>query len=126
MNLLAQIETQSVDYGGQKMLLPLSGGINSAACLCWLLEEISIDRWPDELHLYYSHFKEHSPGTLKFVFALVKYAKSKFPDVKFKFTRNSVKRCLMIEAIETLIRHAEHNPTPTTKGKLEEKQDETR
>jgi hypothetical protein len=92
MNLLAQIETQSVDYSGLKMFLPISGGINSAACLCWLLEEIPVERWPDELHLYYSHFKEHSPGTLKFVLALVKYAKGKFPDLKFTFTRNSVNK----------------------------------
>jgi hypothetical protein len=61
MNLLAQIETRTVDYSGLKMLLPLSGGINSAACLCWLGEAVAPERWPSELHLHYSHFTEHSP-----------------------------------------------------------------
>lgn len=90
MNLLAQIETLSVDYSGLKILLPLSGGINSAACLCWLGEAVSRERWPEELHLHYSHFKEHSPGTLRFVLALIKYAKRRFPCVKWTVLRNSV------------------------------------
>ena len=44
---------------GQKILVGLSGGINSAAVLCHLKESGIM---PSELHLFYVHFKEHSPG----------------------------------------------------------------
>lgn len=90
MNLLAQIETQTVDYSGLKVLLPLSGGINSAAVLCWLGEDVDPLLWPLELHLHYSHFREHSPDTGKFVVALIRYAQGKFPDVRWTILRNSV------------------------------------
>lgn len=90
MNLLAQIETQMVDYNGLKVLLPLSGGINSMACLCWLGEEVPPDRWPLELHLHYSHFIEHSPDTFKFVADGIRYARRRFPWVKATILRNSV------------------------------------
>lgn len=92
MNLLAQIETQTVDYTGLKVMLPLSGGINSAACLCWLGESVDPSRWPQELHLYYSHFTEHSPDTFKFVADLIRYARKRFPMVKATVTRNSVNK----------------------------------
>lgn len=92
MGLLAQIETQTVDYSGFKMLLPLSGGINSAACLCWLLEEVSPGCWPSELHVHYSHFKEHSPDTFKFVADLIRYARTRYPAVKSTILRNSVNK----------------------------------
>lgn len=89
MNLLAQ--TQIADYSGLKVLLPLSGGINSAALLCWLGEEIPPEKHPLELHLHYSHFSEHSPDTLKFVRSLVSWADEKFERKPF-FTQldNSV------------------------------------
>lgn len=90
MNLLAQIETQTADYSGLKVMLPLSGGINSAALLCWLGEEISNDKKPLELHLYYSHFTEHSPDTHQFVIDLILYANKKFRQVNSKITWNSV------------------------------------
>ena len=92
MNLLAQIETLTVDYSGLKALLPLSGGINSAACLCWLGESVSPERWPSELHLHYSHFKEHSPDTFRFVADLIRYARRTFPKVKATVLRNSVNK----------------------------------
>ncbi len=90
MNLFAQMELRQLDYSGLRVMLPLSGGINSGALLCALGREVSPERWPCELHLYASHFKEHSPGTLSFVLALIRYAKRTFPLVKWKVTRNSV------------------------------------
>lgn len=91
MNLLAQIQTESVDYSGLKAMLPLSGGINSAALLCWLGEEIPTEKQPLELHLYYSHFTEHSPDTHQFVIDLICYANKKFKcEVNSKITWNSV------------------------------------
>jgi 3'-phosphoadenosine 5'-phosphosulfate sulfotransferase (PAPS reductase)/FAD synthetase len=92
MNLLAQIQTESVDYSALKVLLPLSGDINSAALLCWLAEEIPADKHPLELHLYYSHFTEHSPDTFKFVADLIRYARKRFKSVFVRITRNSVNK----------------------------------
>jgi 3'-phosphoadenosine 5'-phosphosulfate sulfotransferase (PAPS reductase)/FAD synthetase len=92
MNLLAQIQTEIADYSGLKVMLPLSGGINSAALLCWLGEEVPEERKPESLHLYYSHFTEHSPDTGKFFVALVRYAQTRFQSVKWKATINSVNR----------------------------------
>ena len=71
-------------------MLPLSGGINSAALLCQVGEEIPIERHPLELHLYYSHFTEHSPDTLRFVGALMRYARTRFKKVFTVITYNSV------------------------------------
>lgn len=72
---------------GKKILLGLSGGINSTAILPWMVEN---NIQPDELHLYYSHFVEHSPDTFKFVADGIRYARKHFKNVKVKITRNSV------------------------------------
>lgn len=66
---------------------PQSAGINSAAALC-RLKEAGIK--PKELHIFYAHFTEHSPGSLEFVEALIEMAKQSFPVVKSKITYNSV------------------------------------
>ncbi len=79
MNLLTQIQTRTADYSGLKVLLPLSGGINSAALLCWLIEQIPDSKKPLELHLNYSHFEEHSDDTKPFVHALKDYAMANYP-----------------------------------------------
>ena len=42
----------------EKVLIGLSGGINSMAVLCQLVES---GVKPKELHLFYCHFEEHSP-----------------------------------------------------------------
>lgn len=76
-----------MDLRKSKVLIGLSGGINSAAVLCWLIEQ---ETMPSEVHLFYAHFKEHSPDTFKFVKALIRYARLKHPNVKVKITRNSV------------------------------------
>ncbi len=77
------------DYSNKKVLIGLSGGINSMAVLCWLAsypEEFK----PKELHLFYAHFKEHSPDTLPFVIAGVLYAERNFQKVIYTQTNNSV------------------------------------
>lgn len=71
------------------MLIGLSGGINSAAILVWVCD-LPDDCKPKELHLFYSHFKEHSPDTLQFVLDLWTYAKGKCQNVFYKQIDNSV------------------------------------
>jgi hypothetical protein len=72
---------------GKRVLLGVSGGINSAAVLVWLIQNGII---PSELHLYYAHFKQHSPDTAKFVTDLIRYARKSLPNVKVRITRNDV------------------------------------
>lgn len=72
---------------GKKVLIGLSGGINSMAVLCWLKESGMV---PSELHLFYAHFKEHSPGTFDFVAAGVEFARQHFPAVTAVVTDNSI------------------------------------
>lgn len=73
----------------EKVLIGISGGINSMAVLCWLVES---GIKPKELHLFYAHFEEHSPDTFKFVADGIRYAKKHFDNVKVKITRNSILR----------------------------------
>ena len=73
----------------EKVLIGLSGGINSMAVLCQLVES---GVKPKELHLFYCHFEEHSPDTFKFVRAGIDFARKHFDNVKVKITRNSVLR----------------------------------
>ena len=90
-NLLNLAETPS-DYSRSKVRVPLSGGINSAAVLCLLGEHHPEHLKPQELHLYYAHFREHSPDTFKFVADCIRYARRKFSNVKVRITRNSVNK----------------------------------
>lgn len=77
----------AVDYRNVKVMIGLSGGINSMAVLVWLA---NYEYKPKELHLFYAHFKEHSPGTLEFVLSGVQYAKKHFENVVYAQTNNSV------------------------------------
>jgi len=70
-----------------KVLIGLSGGINSMAVLCWLAEQ---PVKPSELHLFYAHFKEHSPDTFQFVADGIRFARKEFETVKVKITKNSI------------------------------------
>lgn len=74
-------------FSGEKIMVGLSGGINSMAVLCWL-KEIAAE--PAELHLFYAHFKEHSPDTFAFVADGIRFARKHFKNVVVKITRNSV------------------------------------
>jgi len=89
---LLNITDEPQDFSGKKVLIPLSGGINSAAALCFMGEY-----HPEELHLFYSHLSEHSPETMPFVSDCVRYARRRFPSVKFKLTRDSVNRFFLQE-----------------------------
>lgn len=77
------------NFSDRKVLIGLSGGINSMALLCHLANHASYNR-PKELHLFYAHFEEHSPDTLGFVLAGVEYAKKIFDNVVYTQTNNSV------------------------------------
>jgi 3'-phosphoadenosine 5'-phosphosulfate sulfotransferase (PAPS reductase)/FAD synthetase len=77
------------DYSNKKVLIGLSGGINSMALLCHLSDYPEYYR-PKEIHLFYAHFKEHSPDTLGFVLSGVEYAKRIFKNVTYIQTDNSV------------------------------------
>lgn len=84
-----QLFVERKDYSNEKVLLGLSGGINSMAVLVWLAsapEELK----PYELHLIYHHFEEHSPDTLDFVLAGVEYAEKHFKKVIYFQTQNSI------------------------------------
>ena len=74
-------------YNNNKLFIGLSGGINSMDLLCWLKEQ---NIQCSELHLYYAHFKEHSPDTFKFVKAGIRFARQYFKNVIVTVTRNSV------------------------------------
>lgn len=74
-------------YTDEKVLIGLSGGINSMAVLCWLKERGDI---PSELHLFYSHMKEHSCDTFRFVADGIRFARKHFPNVIAKIDRHSV------------------------------------
>lgn len=80
----------SDDFSEDRPSLGLSGGINSAALLCFLGSEHPPEKRPSHLLLYYAHLREHSPGTMRFVKLLVRYARRKFPNVEFGMHRTSV------------------------------------
>lgn len=89
---------------GEKVLIGLSGGINSMAVLCWLVES---GMKPKELHLYYAHFLEHSPDTFQFVADGIRYARKHFDNVKVKITKHSI---LQYFAEKKLIPHPTVSP----------------
>ncbi len=78
------------DLSDKRVMIGLSGGINSMALLCYLATVIPPEMRPRSLYLFYAHFTEHSPDTLRFVTDGIRYAKSKFDRVTWKITRNSV------------------------------------
>lgn len=76
------------DFTGKKVMIGISGGINSAAVLCYLKKHI--EKKPKELHLFYAHFEEHSPNTKEFVKYQFEYAKDHFDNVFTTIQDNSV------------------------------------
>lgn len=87
---LLQLSQSPKDYSDAKVLIPLSGGINSAAVLAYVGEFHPDELKPKELFLFYTHLHEHSPDTLKFVKDCVRYALRKFQKVTFKIEGYSV------------------------------------
>lgn len=86
---LAIIELiNDVDYSNKRVMIGLSGGINSAAAAIYLAKYT--DNKPKDLYLYYSHLDEHSKGTRRFVLELVKWLKNHFDNVIFETSDNSM------------------------------------
>ena len=83
------IFTQAIDFSGKNVGVGLSGGINSAAVLCWLAD-LPAERRPAKVALVYCHFREHSPDTARFVFDLVRFARSAFENVILRVYRGSI------------------------------------
>jgi hypothetical protein len=88
--VLIDLADDPVDFSGKRVLLKLSGGINSAAALCFLAKHHPPSMMPAELHLYYSHLREHSPDTAHFVCDCIRFARAHFELIKWKITRDSV------------------------------------
>lgn len=78
------------DFSAERPRLGLSGGINSAALLCYLATEHPPEKRPKHLLLYYAHLREHSPRTFRFVADCVRYARERFLVVEFGMHRTSV------------------------------------
>ena len=79
------------DFSGKRILIGLSGGINSAAVICFLATEYPKEYLPDEIHLFYAHFDDHSPDTMKFVEDCIKYAEDNFKKIVVEITYNSMR-----------------------------------
>ena len=83
---------QDHNYTDKRVAIGLSGGINSAAVLCYLVDQVQPEDRPNTLHLFYAHFSEHSPDTYSFVLACVDFARKHFNNVVFETTNNSMNR----------------------------------
>lgn len=86
---MIQSQFLTEDLSKSKVLVSLSGGINSAALLCYLCTEYPTELRPSELYLFYAHLDEHSPDTLAFVQACIEYAEKHFT-VTSKISTGSV------------------------------------
>lgn len=89
---------------GKRIFIGLSGGINSMAVLCWLVE---CGIKPAEVHLFYAHFKQHSPDTFRFVADGIRYARKHFENVRVKITRNDI---IKYFETENIIPHPANSP----------------
>lgn len=79
-----------MDLSEKRVFIGLSGGINSAAVLCYLSTIHPVELRPKKVFAFYAHLKEHSPDTLAFVRHLVMYGKRNYPEFHFKFSVASV------------------------------------
>lgn len=85
-----QYDMFPADLSDKRVLIGLSGGINSMALLCYLATITPESLRPHQLYLFYAHFDEHSPDTFAFVKAGIRYAQAHFECVTWKITRNNV------------------------------------
>lgn len=74
-------------FENENILIGISGGINSAAVLCELIES---GVKPKSVFLFYAHFKEHSDDTFQFVKDQFRLAKKMLPNVHCRIERNSI------------------------------------
>ena len=91
-------------FEGENILIGISGGINSAAVLCQLIE---IGVKPKSVHLFYAHFEEHSDDTFKFVKEQFRYARKMLDNVHIRVERNKV---LSFFEKENIIPHPANSP----------------
>ena len=91
-------------YGNEKVIIGLSGGINSMAVLCDFAKS---KVQPGELHLFYAHFEEHSPDTLDFVLDGFEFAKRNFKNVITRITYHSI---IAWFEKEKMIPHPKYSP----------------
>jgi NH3-dependent NAD+ synthetase len=77
------------DFSDKNVSIGLSGGINSSAVLCQLADYPTALK-PKNLFLFYIHFREHSPDTIKFVHDCVRFAKKNFKSVNYEIQKKSV------------------------------------
>lgn len=83
-----------MDLSDKNVMIGLSGGINSAALLCYMAKYYPYDLRPKNLFLYYAHLEEHSPDTFDFVQANIEYAKKHFDgEIIIEITHGSVIEC---------------------------------
>lgn len=102
-------DTSPLEFlNGERILIGLSGGINSMAVLCHLIE---LGIKPKEVHLFYAHFAEHSPDTFQFVADGIRYARKHFDKVIVKITSNNV---LNYFEQENMIPHPKISPCSKT------------
>lgn len=87
---LLGLEEAFLDLSDKRAFLPISGGINSAAVLCYLATIHPEHLRPKEVFSFYAHLKEHSPDTVPFVRAVVTYGKKHFEQFHFKLSVGSV------------------------------------
>lgn len=87
------------DLSDKRVMIGLSGGINSMALLCYLATVTPTEMRPSNLYLFYAHFAEHSPDTFAFVKAGIRYAQERFENVTWKITRNRVLKFFEKEGI---------------------------
>lgn len=78
------------DYSDKKVMISLSGGINSAALLRYMASVYPAEHRPRQVFLFYAHLIEHSPGTLTFVRDQIAYARKHFNSVVWEASRGSV------------------------------------
>ncbi len=78
------------DYSDKSVLIPLSGGINSAAVLCYAAKYYPPKYKPRRLVLHHTEMPEHSPDTSQFVSDCVEYAKQNFENVSYDFNAASM------------------------------------
>jgi len=78
------LKPEHKDFSKLKVLIGISGGINSAALICYLASEYPKELQPKEVHLFAVQLKEHSPDTFSFMKDCIRYAASHFDCIRWK------------------------------------------
>lgn len=89
---LQMFDPSHTDFSKNKVLIGISGGINSAALLCYLASEYPAEFRPREVHFFAVQLKEHSPDTFRFMKDCIRYGAKKFDNVRWCVSWGSVNR----------------------------------